>query len=76
MAGSFLIALLCQVLSWTVLEKRTKRHMPPPLELRAAILSKPSSMLSALLSHEDFCGGDRATEASLVKTRKTNVSWR
>src|SRR5271165_6731565 len=27
-------------------------------------------------SHEAFCDGDSAIEASLVRTRKTNVSWR
>jgi hypothetical protein len=27
-------------------------------------------------SHEDFCGGDNTTEASLVRTRKVKVSWR
>ncbi len=27
-------------------------------------------------TYEDFCDGDRATEASLVRTRKTNVSCR
>ena len=26
--------------------------------------------------YEAFCDGDSATEASLVRTRKTNVSWR
>lgn len=26
--------------------------------------------------YEDFCDGDSATAASLVRTRKTNVSWR
>jgi hypothetical protein len=28
------------------------------------------------IRHEDFCGGDNATAASPVRTRKTNVSWR
>jgi hypothetical protein len=47
-----------------------------PVARAAPGTDSDSWVMGAAPVQEGFCDGESATEASLVRTRKTNVSWR